>query len=85
MIYLSIQSASSSIKEHVEINGSVAPDITSELKLLLERFAQFLGFSLSEAIEVVMGFSNGDRSVVWLLKFCATIVKNFEETIETET
>lgn len=59
-----MQSASSSIKEHVEINGSVTPDITLELKLLLERFAQFLGFSFSEAIEVVMSFSNGERSVV---------------------
>lgn len=65
MIYLSIQSASLSIKEHVEVNGSVKPDITLELKLLLERFSQFLGFSLSEAIEVVKGsFSNGERSVV---------------------
>ncbi|KAL2333032.1 hypothetical protein Fmac_014245 [Flemingia macrophylla] len=64
MIYLSIQSASASIKEHVEINGSVTPDITSELKLLLECYAQFLGFSLTEAIEVVMGFSNDDRSCV---------------------
>jgi len=63
MIYLSIQSASVSIKEH-EVNGSVTPDITSELKLLLERYAQFLGFSLTEAIEVVMGFYNEERSSV---------------------
>lgn len=46
------------------VNGSVTPGITLELKLLLERFAQFLGFSLSEAVEVVKGFSNGERSVV---------------------
>ncbi|KHN22789.1 N-terminal acetyltransferase B complex auxiliary subunit NAA25-like [Glycine soja] len=64
MIYLSIKSASASIKEHVEVNGSVTPDITSELKLLLECYAQFLGFSLTEAIEVVMGFSNGESSCV---------------------
>ncbi|KAH1196959.1 N-terminal acetyltransferase B complex auxiliary subunit NAA25 [Glycine max] len=64
MIYLSIQSASASIKEHVEVNGSVTPDIISELKLLLECYAQLLGFSLTEAIEVVMGFSNGERSCV---------------------
>lgn len=63
MIYLSIQSASSSIKEHVA-NGSDTPGITLELKLLLERFALFLGFSFSEAVEVVKGFSNGERSVV---------------------
>ncbi|CAJ1960492.1 unnamed protein product [Sphenostylis stenocarpa] len=62
MIYLSIQSASASIKEHAELNGSATPDVTSELKLLLERYAQFLGFPLSEAIEAVMGFSNEERS-----------------------
>lgn len=74
MIYLSIKSASASIKEHVEVNGSVTPDITSELKLLLECYAQFLGFSLTEAIEVVMGFSNGESScVVWLLNFYAIV------------
>ncbi|KAK7289895.1 hypothetical protein RIF29_03918 [Crotalaria pallida] len=62
MIYLSIQSASSSIKEHVEVNGLVTTDISSEMKSLLERYAQFLGYSLSEAIEVVMGLSSSARS-----------------------
>ena len=62
MIYLSIQSAPASIKEHVEVNGSVPQKISSELKILLERYAQLLGFSLSEAIEVVMGFPGGERS-----------------------
>ncbi|KAF7833806.1 N-terminal acetyltransferase B complex auxiliary subunit NAA25 [Senna tora] len=64
MIHLSIQSASTSIKEHMEVNGSVPPKISSELKLLLERYAQLLNFSLSEAIDVVMGFSSGERSSV---------------------
>lgn len=64
MIYLSIQSASASIKEHVDVNGSVTPDISSEMKLLLERYAQLLGYSLSEAREVVMGLSSGERSSV---------------------
>ncbi|XP_047147821.1 N-terminal acetyltransferase B complex auxiliary subunit NAA25 [Vigna umbellata] len=64
MIYLSIQSASVSVKEHAEVNGSVTPDITSELKLLLECYAEFLGFSLTEAIEVVMGFHNEESSSV---------------------
>ncbi|KAL9320101.1 hypothetical protein ACSQ67_011940 [Phaseolus vulgaris] len=64
MIYLSIQSASVAIKEHAEINGSFTPDITTELKLLLERYAQFLNLSLSEAIQVVMGFANEERSPV---------------------
>ncbi|OIV89029.1 hypothetical protein TanjilG_24099 [Lupinus angustifolius] len=64
MIYLSIQCASSSIKEHGKVNGSVTPDVFSEMKLLLERYAQFLGYSLSDAIEVVMGLSSGGRSSV---------------------
>ncbi|RDY04396.1 N-terminal acetyltransferase B complex auxiliary subunit NAA25, partial [Mucuna pruriens] len=64
MIYLSIQSASASIREHVEVYDSAITDIASELKFLLECYAQFLGFSLSEAIEVVMGFSSGERSSV---------------------
>lgn len=74
MIYLSIQSASVSTKEHAEVNGSVTPDITSELKLLLECYAQFLGYSLTEAIEVVMDFYNEERSsVVCVFNFYAAV------------
>ncbi|KAL1348752.1 hypothetical protein HN51_024889 [Arachis hypogaea] len=64
MIYLSIQCVSSSIKEHVEVNGSVSPKISSEMKLLLDRYAKLLGFSLSDAIEVVMGFSSSESTSV---------------------
>jgi len=61
------------MKEPAEVNGSIT-DITSELKLLLECYAQFLGFPLTEAIEVVTGFSNEERScVVCLFSFCATV------------
>ncbi|KAK4278520.1 hypothetical protein QN277_016356 [Acacia crassicarpa] len=61
MIYLSIQRASASVKEIVEVNGSVSPNICSELKLLLERYAQLLGFSLCEAIDMIMDFPSGER------------------------
>jgi hypothetical protein len=44
-----------------------------------------LGFSLTEAIEVVKGFSNGERSVVWMLMLLCTIAKYFYEIHETET
>ncbi|KAJ7964264.1 phagocyte signaling-impaired protein [Quillaja saponaria] len=64
MIYLSIQSASTSLKEHVEVNGSHHLNISLELKLLLERYTQILGFSLTEAIEVVMGVANGEKYAV---------------------
>ncbi|XP_054797516.1 N-terminal acetyltransferase B complex auxiliary subunit NAA25 isoform X1 [Prosopis cineraria] len=61
MIYLSIQSASASMKEKVEVNGSVPPKMSSELKLLLERYAQLLGFSLPEAVDLVMDFPSSER------------------------
>ncbi|KAJ4847039.1 hypothetical protein Tsubulata_038479 [Turnera subulata] len=63
MIYLSIQSGSASLKENVEDNGSVSfPNISSELKFFLERYANVLGSSFSDAIEVVMGVYNGSKS-----------------------
>lgn len=63
MIYLSIQSASTSLKENLEVNGSICdPKITSELKILLERYAKLLGFSLSDAIDIVLGVSGGTES-----------------------
>lgn len=63
MIYLSIHSASASLKESVEENGSISGSkISSEFKFLLERHAKMLGFSLSDAVEVVMGVSSGVKS-----------------------
>ncbi|KAA3489485.1 Phagocyte signaling-impaired [Gossypium australe] len=60
MIYLSIQSASVLYKDNSEINGSLAdPKISTELKALLERYAKMLGFSLNDAIDVVVGVSRG--------------------------
>lgn len=60
MVYLSIRSASVSLKENIEVNGSLSdPKISSELKFLLERYAKLLGFSLSDSIEVVLGVSSG--------------------------
>lgn len=63
MIYLSIQSASVSVKENFEVNGSISdPKISSELKFLLDHNAKMLGCSLSDAIEVVLGVSSGLKS-----------------------
>ncbi|KAF1881581.1 hypothetical protein Lal_00021436 [Lupinus albus] len=79
MIYLSIQCASSSIKEHAKVNGSVTPDVFSEMKLLLERYAQFLGYSLSDAIEVAMGLSSGGRSsvIMWYIELHTLLDNRF--------
>ncbi|XWS74406.1 hypothetical protein CRYUN_Cryun02cG0213300 [Craigia yunnanensis] len=63
MIYLSFQSASVLHKDNSEINGSLTdPKISSELKTLLERYAKLLGFSLNDAIDVVVGVSRGLKS-----------------------
>jgi N-terminal acetyltransferase B complex non-catalytic subunit len=62
MVYLSIQSASALLKENIEVNGSISgPKISSDLKFLLERYAKLLGFSFSDAIEVVVGVSGGQK------------------------
>ncbi|XP_059429676.1 N-terminal acetyltransferase B complex auxiliary subunit NAA25 isoform X2 [Corylus avellana] len=62
MVYLSIQSASALLKENIKVNGSVSgPKISSDLKFLLERYAKLLGFSFSNAIEVVVGVSGGQK------------------------
>ncbi|XAR60788.1 hypothetical protein NMG60_11034292 [Bertholletia excelsa] len=62
MIYLSIQCASSSLKDHGESNGSVIdPKFSSELKILLERYARFLGFPFQDALEVLSAISRGSK------------------------
>ncbi|XVF20380.1 hypothetical protein REPUB_Repub11eG0193600 [Reevesia pubescens] len=63
MIYLSIQRASVLHKDNSEINGSLAdPKMSSEPKTLLERYAKMLGFSLNDAIDVIVGVSRGLKS-----------------------
>ncbi|GMJ08331.1 TRANSCURVATA 2, NatB auxiliary subunit [Hibiscus trionum] len=60
MIYLSIQSASVLYKDSNDTIGSLAdPKSSLELKSLLERYATMLGFSLNDAVDVVMGVSGG--------------------------
>ncbi|XP_023006933.1 N-terminal acetyltransferase B complex auxiliary subunit NAA25-like [Cucurbita maxima] len=60
MLYLSIQSVSTSTKENFEINGSLSdPKISSELKCLLESYAKMLGSTFENAVELVTGVSNG--------------------------
>ncbi|KAL8027040.1 hypothetical protein ABFX02_14G069600 [Erythranthe guttata] len=62
MIYLSMYSASTSVKGSIEANGSVVdPKFSSELKMLLERYAKFLEFPFQDAIELVLGVSSGQK------------------------
>ncbi|KAK3015669.1 hypothetical protein RJ639_007506 [Escallonia herrerae] len=63
MIYLSMQCASSSVKENVEANGSLYdPKVSFELKILLERYAKILGFPFQDAAELVFGVLCGQKS-----------------------
>lgn len=60
IVYLSIQCASSSVKGSVEANGSVFdPKLSSELRLLLERYANILGFSFQDAVGHAFDISSG--------------------------
>ncbi|GAB4860256.1 hypothetical protein Ancab_011737 [Ancistrocladus abbreviatus] len=62
MIYLSIQCASASAKEKSEINGSLSDsNFSLELKSLLDHYANILGFSLNDAVEVVVEVSESRK------------------------
>lgn len=62
MIYLSIHSASASVKENIEANGSIVdPKLSLELKILLERYAKILEFPFQDAVELVFGVSSGQK------------------------
>lgn len=62
MIYLSIYSASESVKENLEANGALVDSkLSLELKILLERYTKILDFSFQDAVELVLGFSSGQK------------------------
>ncbi|KAI3461689.1 hypothetical protein Pfo_018352 [Paulownia fortunei] len=62
MIYLSIDSASVSVKENIEANGSLVDSkLSLELKSLLERYAKILEFPFQDAVELVFGVSSGQK------------------------
>lgn len=64
MLYLSIKSASLSIKENVEANGSLSDAHNSlELRNLLDRYARNLGHPFTDAVDEVARVSNGQKSV----------------------
>ncbi|KAL8525801.1 hypothetical protein ACS0TY_015154 [Phlomoides rotata] len=74
MIYLSISSASASVKENIEANGLIADTKFSlDLKILLERYAKILEFPLHDAIELVFGVSNGKKP----LEVCSLLLNKF--------
>ncbi|XP_010685884.2 N-terminal acetyltransferase B complex auxiliary subunit NAA25 isoform X2 [Beta vulgaris subsp. vulgaris] len=64
MVYLSVQCVSASIKENLEVNGSISNSSFSlEMKSLLEGYVKILGCSLNEAVKVVLDVAEGQRSL----------------------
>ncbi|XP_077213582.1 tetratricopeptide repeat (TPR)-like superfamily protein [Tasmannia lanceolata] len=62
LIFLSIRTASS-LKDTVYNNGPIYDNkSSSELKCLLEQYAQSLGFSFDDSLKVIAGISGGHRS-----------------------
>ncbi|KAK4478605.1 hypothetical protein RD792_014093 [Penstemon davidsonii] len=56
MIYLSIKSASVSVKQNIEASGLAAdPKISVELKTLLERYTKVLEYPFDDAIQQLIG------------------------------
>lgn len=74
MLYLSIQSVSTSIKENFEISSLSDPKVSTELKVLLERYAKMLGSTFEDAVELVTRVANGLNSY----KVCSCLSKTCE-------
>ncbi|XP_008804153.1 N-terminal acetyltransferase B complex auxiliary subunit NAA25-like [Phoenix dactylifera] len=63
LLYLSIQSFSSSLKEKFETNGSVSDTtVIVEMKCLLERYARNIGLPFDDAIDVILAIAKGQKS-----------------------
>ncbi|PKA67116.1 hypothetical protein AXF42_Ash004608 [Apostasia shenzhenica] len=62
LIYLSIHSASTVLKETVEQNGSDATN-NSELRNLLETYARNMGLTFDDAVKLIYGISKGRKSL----------------------
>lgn len=74
MVYLSVQCVSASIKENLEVNGSISNSSFSlEMKSLLEGYVKILGCSLNEAVKVVLDVAEGQRS----LEVCIIVYGDF--------
>lgn len=63
MIYLSLESAASSVKANIKANGSLPENqVLSELRILLERYANILGFSFHDAVNMISKVPSGYNS-----------------------
>ncbi|KAH0465541.1 hypothetical protein IEQ34_005644 [Dendrobium chrysotoxum] len=63
LIYLSIQSATTSLKETVEHDASEKDaNSNGELRFLLEKYARSIGLSFDDAVKLIFEISKGQRS-----------------------
>ncbi|XP_072997534.1 N-terminal acetyltransferase B complex auxiliary subunit NAA25 isoform X1 [Typha latifolia] len=63
LVYLSMQAASSSIKENIEPNGLTSEtSVVGELRILLDRYAMSIGLPIDVAIDAIAGISKGQKS-----------------------
>lgn len=62
LVYLSMHGCVSSLRES-EPNGAVSDITVGEMKTLLEKYTRSIGYSMDDALSMILGFSSGKKSV----------------------
>ncbi|KAF6995206.1 hypothetical protein CFC21_011747 [Triticum aestivum] len=62
LVYLSMHGCVSSLRE-TEPNGSVSDITVGEMKTLLEKYARTIGYSMDDALSMILGISSGKKSM----------------------
>ncbi|KAL6630986.1 hypothetical protein ACP70R_028326 [Stipagrostis hirtigluma subsp. patula] len=62
LVYLSTHGCASFLKDS-EPNGSCSDSTVGEMKTLLERYARSIGYSIDDALSIVLGMSSGKKAV----------------------
>lgn len=62
LIYLSMHGCVSSLGE-TELNGAVSDITIGEMKTLLEKYARSIGYSIDDALSMILGMSSGKKSI----------------------
>ncbi|EEE63335.1 hypothetical protein OsJ_18146 [Oryza sativa Japonica Group] len=62
LVYLSMHGCASSLRE-TQLNGSGLDTDATEMKPLLLKYARSIGYSIDDALSVILGMSSGKKSV----------------------
>jgi N-terminal acetyltransferase B complex non-catalytic subunit len=62
LVYLSMHGSVSSLRE-TEPNGAVSDITVGEMRTLLERYARTIGYSMDDALSMILGMSSGKKSI----------------------